>query len=865
MQQDLSQVKKFLERLRLPCLLVEESGNIVYANTSGGGQEDPEVLHTYEKLFSPILSRLSSEKNSFCDIDPSICFEVDPSIFGVGPFLKCNLVPIGLNHNENYFILFFSDATCATVLDHLPIVSLYSPLDDILNIRFATSGLEKWTGISLDRFIKDPDTYRLLIHPEDRARVNAFLQGISSKKDEEREWTVSYRLTHTDGSYRWIEHRIMLSPGSRGSGDCYSMLRDITVKKQIEFRLSDSEDRCKLFFEKGPLGFLCIDRNGTVIDCNRRLANLIGVKTEDLIGLNSLSSAKPTFRDWAREVLRGNEVKFTGRYVTALTDKELFISLFGFPIRNDEGVIIGAYALIEDLSSRQELERKLNAQRDFNKLIIETAGVLVAEITEDGNIIQVNTVLADILGRSRNELVGKPFSALLSTSSLELAKLLGSGLAKEAGPKIFEAHITDWKGEKRLISWKVSPYKNREDNDALYFLVIGTDITSQRTLQEKLREVQKMEAIGRLAGGVAHDFNNQLTAIMGYCQMLLMETDPKSETYRKLQVIKKAAKRAAETTNQLLAFSRKQALKPEKVSMNKAVGEACRFFERLLGEEIKVSFVPSKSDCTIEVDPGRFLQIFLNLALNSRDAMNGKGEIVVRTRVSKSKRMVERLKSETGKVAVIVFEDNGCGMEKEVLERAFEPFFTTKPLGQGTGLGLAMIYGTVKQSKGDIKLASKPGEGTKVTILFPVVKKNKGKYATSIQSLEAEKPFDGNGELVILLEDEDIVRSTVVEYLEKLNFTVEHFSFPSKLEGFLSSYEGTPPKIFITDVVMPEKDGIEVAEMVKKRFPEIKTIFMSGYSEQIVKKRGDISKAGQFLQKPFSIGDLKETLSRLKS
>ena len=859
MESDLEQIKDILDRMSLPCLLVDEGRNVIHASTALGKRGDPEILQNYQRLFAPVLSRIScSYHDQDRKGDGTIRFEVDPQIFGVGPFLRCSLIPVETSNGKRYSLLFFSDVTCSTILDQLPIVSLYSPAKDILNIKYATATLSKWTGIPIEKFVKDDDTYRLLIHPEDRARVKNFFENFQSNHSD-RPGSISYRLTHTDGSYRWVDHKIILTKYSSGNGSCFSMLRDITAQKELEFALSGAEERCQLFFEKGPLGFLCIDRTGVIVDCNKQIADLIGVKREDLIGLNSLSSASPTFRDWAREVLRGNEIKFTGKYVTALTEKELFISLLGFPLKNDEGVVIGAYALVEDLSSRKELEEKLVAQRDFNKLIIETAEVLVAEVLQDCTIYQVNAVFSDLLGKPQAELEGVPFQILMVPPAPELGRVIAAASQGDTKNSSFESYVFDWKGRKRLISWKVSPYSSANDSEEEHYLVVGTDITSQRQLQEKLREVQKMEAIGRLAGGVAHDFNNQLTAIMGYCQMLLMEMDPKSEQYRKLQIINKAAKRAAETTNQLLAFSRKQTLKPERVSLNKAVKEACNFFERLLGEEIDVKFLPGRSDCIIEVDPGRFLQIFLNLALNSRDAMDGKGTITVSARVSRSKKILERLKGESERAAVITFQDDGCGMEKEVLEKAFEPFFTTKPLGQGTGLGLAMIYGTIKQSSGDISIESAPGKGTKVTMCLPAFN-SKGRYRTSIKNLEIEREIKGGGRLVFLLEDEQIVRSTVVEYLEKMDFRVKQFSTPKQFDEFLKTYQGPHPDIFITDVVMPGRDGFEVAKEVNRLFPKVRTILMSGYNEQVLEKKGQVSSVGSFIQKPFTMRELKDVM-----
>lgn len=740
------------------------------------------------------------------------------------------------------------------ILDNLPCVVFCSSKREIFKINYSSKSLKKWTGISLQRFYDDPETYKLLIHPEDRARVLSFFsENLSNGKDEIT--PICYRLTHKDGHSIWVEHHVSFPSDLERQGLCLSFLRDVTKMKEMELAFSRLEDQFKLFFEKGPLGIVFIDRNGTIVDCNNRFCELIGTDKKALIGLNSLSAGNPSLRDFAREVLRGKEIRYRGSYVTKLTHKKIYVSFSAFPIKNEEGHVIGAFAIVEDIKNTVELEKELSRQRDFNKATVETARIMVAEIDTRGKIVQANSIFSEFVNSSQKELVSRDIYDFVAEESISQIKATFLEAISKGKPLKTEALFENGQGEKRLLALTISPYFVYEQ-DEIHHLLIAKDITIQKKLEERLRHVQKMEAIGKLAGGVAHDFNNQLTAIMGYCQMILMGLEKGSELYEKLKIIEKAALKASETTNKLLAFSKKQALSPQKVSINQILKDACKFIGGFIGEDIDIEFRPCTEDCTVEIDQSRFLQVFLNLALNSRDAIYGSGKIVIEATLCKNGKEDGEAKKAKETVE-ITFQDNGCGMSQEVLNRAFEPFFTTKPLGKGTGLGLAMVYGTIKQSGGDITLESVEGKGTTVRIALPVYKGFEPKEEEQIPILNLEK----GQKLAILVEDEPTVQTTVSEYLKVLGFDVKKFSNPTEVVEFLRRDDHDVPDLLLTDVIMPGMNGFELASHIKKQYRHIKIIFMSGYSGDVLSDLDGFSNKYHFLKKPFSVLDLSKILS----
>jgi PAS domain S-box-containing protein len=379
--------------------------------------------------------------------------------------------------------------------------------------------------------------------------------------------------------------------------------------------------------------------------------------------------------------------------------------------------------------------------------------------------------------------------------------------------------------------------------------------------EEQLRQAQKMESIGRLAGGVAHDFNNMLMAIMGFSDIALSKIDSPDQVRRCLMEIKDAGKRSANLTRQLLAFGRKQLLEPRRINLNHTLAEMDKILRRVIRESIEVVNHLDENLGVVFVDPVQIEQVMLNLAINASDAMPDGGKLTIETRNIDlgSDFARQHPEVEPGPYARLAVSDSGIGMEKSILSHIFEPFFTTKPVGVGTGLGLAMTYGVVKQSGGFIWAYSEPDMGTSFEIYFPRVG---GEGSGSHLAQATSTPSEGGSETILLVEDEQIVLDLTESILEEAGYTVVTASTPNQaLEKMTRQTD--PIQLMITDVVMPNMSGPNLANKIVTKFPEMKLIFMSGYTDDAVVENGFIQPGSAFLQKPFSPDALKTKIREL--
>jgi two-component system, cell cycle sensor histidine kinase and response regulator CckA len=378
------------------------------------------------------------------------------------------------------------------------------------------------------------------------------------------------------------------------------------------------------------------------------------------------------------------------------------------------------------------------------------------------------------------------------------------------------------------------------------------DLTEQKRLEEQYRQSQKMEAVGRLAGGVAHDFNNLLAVINGYADLLQMKLDADHPMLGPLREIAKAGEKAARLTRQLLAFSRRQVLQPKLIDLTETVGDFERMLGRLIGEDVEVALVRSADPCRVLADPGQVEQIILNLAVNARDAMPEGGRLTIETSLVELDEGYSRqhFSVPPGRYVLLAVSDTGCGMDTATRARIFEPFFTTKEAGEGTGLGLAMVYGIVKQSGGDIWVYSEPGKGTTFKIYLPEAAE------APAEARPSEPPPVARGvETVLLVEDEPAVRRLVRISLEERGYTVLEAEDP---DDALRMVDENPGEIhlLLTDVVMPGLGGRQVAEQITAVRPHTRVLYMSGYTSDTVVRRGVLTSSAAFLQKPFSPTDL---------
>jgi nitrogen-specific signal transduction histidine kinase len=388
-----------------------------------------------------------------------------------------------------------------------------------------------------------------------------------------------------------------------------------------------------------------------------------------------------------------------------------------------------------------------------------------------------------------------------------------------------------------------------EKGEAESFEMITEDITERRSLEQQLRQSQKMEAVGRLAGGVAHDFNNLLTVIKGYSELMLEQTAPGGPLRAEAEEVKKAADRAASLTRQLLAFSRQQVLAPRILDLNAAVGNIEQMLRRLLGEDIELSTVLGEKLGQVKADPGQVEQVIMNLAVNSRDAMSRGGKLTIETAnvALDESYMREHGGVKSGRYVMLAVSDTGTGMDEETRSRIFEPFFTTKEMGKGTGLGLSTVYGIVKQSEGYIWVYSEAGQGTTFKVYLPRVDES----ADESQKMAALGSGDRGTETILLVEDEDGVRALVKQVLSRQGYTVIETRHGREALQECERHSGPIP-LLLTDVVLPQMSGRELAERLKALRPDIKVLYMSGYTDDAILRHGVIDQETAFLQKPFT-------------
>jgi nitrogen-specific signal transduction histidine kinase/ActR/RegA family two-component response regulator len=393
------------------------------------------------------------------------------------------------------------------------------------------------------------------------------------------------------------------------------------------------------------------------------------------------------------------------------------------------------------------------------------------------------------------------------------------------------------------------------------FLGVTRDITERRRLEEQLRQVEEMEAIGRLSGGVAHDFNNVLTAITGCSDFLLSELDPDDPKRGEVEEIKQAADRAAALTQQLLAFSRRQLLQLQVLDLNSVVASTEKMLRRLIGEDVELAAILSPSIGRVKADPRRVEQVIMNLAVNARDAMPEGGKLTLETAdvslgADYARQHVDVL---PGRYVMLAVSDTGVGMDEEIRAHLFEPFFTTKEDGKGTGLGLATVYGIVKQSSGHISVYSEPGQGTTFKIYLP----RTDEAAEPIPRATVPAEIASGSETILLVEDDDLVRKVARRVLARNGYSVLEARDGEEVNRICQRHEG-PVHLLLTDVVLPGgMSGREVAVQLVECHPEAKVLYMSGYTDDAIVRHGVLEPGIAFLPKPFTPAVLSDKVRRV--
>ena len=505
-------------------------------------------------------------------------------------------------------------------------------------------------------------------------------------------------------------------------------------------------------------------------------------------------------------------------------------------------------SMLEDL---ERVQNERQEERARLAVMVEKIPAVLWTANAQSQITSAMGAGLEALGINGRESAGLPLTLFFGTDDPQYPAIAAHYRALAGESIAFDA---SWK--ERRFEASVQPLRD-PDGDIQGVIGVALDVTDRERLTDQLRQSQKMQAIGELAGGVAHDFNNLLMVVKGHAQLLLEKLSDTSPLRGSVQQVEKAADRAAALTRQLLAFSRKQVLQPRVLDMNEVVASMIRMFSRVIGENIEMAFLPGGNLARVKADPAQIEQVLLNLVVNARDAMPDGGRLTIET----SNVVLDRgyaathASVEPGSYVMMSVTDTGCGMDEKTRSRIFEPFFTTKGPGKGTGLGLATVYGVVKQSGGYIYVYSEVDHGTTFKIYLPQVHAEPDKLGT-----ESDPTGHARGtETILFVEDEQSVRDLVRQFLSATGYCVLEAADGLHAQRVASAHPG-PIHLLVTDVVMPHLSGPELAMQLAKKRPEMKVLFISGYTDDTVFRHGVLEGGVAFLQKPFNLKALAEKI-----
>ena len=665
------------------------------------------------------------------------------------------------------------------------------------------------------------------------------------------------RARFADGSIAWFE--LAVAPMTSLRGGAVWQMTDITDQRQLRLVVEAGRNLLLQFFDGVPVGLYSVDEAGRFLMINETLAGWVGASPEALINERAgiedflVPSGDPTRAAFdLRAPGEGREVILSGRQ-GRLINAAISQTVEG------SGHGLRTCSIVRDLAPDRAREEALIRARQRFQRFFEIAPVGIALVDTHARFKETNPALDKLLLSEEEHLVGRNLMEFVveddqQPAAERLAQIV-KGVPLE---RPLELRVRTGVHDKTLALF-ASRLDTAEGSIAgliLHFI----DLTEQKNLELQFAQSQKMQAVGQLAGGVAHDFNNLLTAMIGFCDLLLLRFRPGDQSFADIMQIKQNANRAANLVRQLLAFSRQQTLQPRVIDIGDVLTELSHLLNRLLGENVDLKMVQSRNLGAVRVDQGQLEQVIINLAVNARDAMPGGGTLTIKTsnvvRAEPIKRELEIMPA--GAYVLIEVTDEGTGIPKDIVGRIFEPFFSTKEVGSGTGLGLSTVYGIVKQTGGFIFVDSEVGVGTKFSLYLPQHQRKEGEAEPPplLDPLEAVAPRDLTGAgTILLVEDEDPVRLFSARALRNKGYTVlEAKSGEAALQ--IIRAEAQPIHLIVTDVVMPRMDGPTLIKTVRETRPDMKVVFISGYTEDTFRKRiGDDSDI-HFLAKPFSLKQL---------
>jgi two-component system cell cycle sensor histidine kinase/response regulator CckA len=751
------------------------------------------------------------------------------------------------------------------VLDSLPVIvyrAEATPPHEPIYVSRAVESL----GFAYDEWVARRDMWDSRLHPDDRARVRRMTR---EALENAMPLDLRYRLVAKDGTVRWFHDRGELVPDRDGEHCVWQgIMMDITGQCVAEEALRATEARARTIVETAYEGIWVVDAVGVTTYANARMCEMLGYPAEQVVGRTLFDFMPPAEAFEARTLFarRQRGISDIHEFTFRRSDgSELFVLLSTSPLVDADGEFTGALAMATDITARRSMEQALRESEARFRHVIANAPGMVYQFVYRPDGTRGYTFVSE----GARELFGiDPEAALRDSDALlhiihpderEQLRHRARAVAHEGGDFRWEGRAVLASGEERFVEVVARDHRTADGSVLSDGLVV--DVTERRQLEEQFRQAQKMEAVGRLAGGVAHDFNNLLTVIKTSTNFLLDDLDPADPRREDARQVADAADRAAGLTRQLLAFSRKQVLEPQVVDVDTVVSNLRPMLARLIGEDVDVQVRLAQSAGTVLADVGQLEQVLINLAVNARDAMPDGGRLTIETsevtideRAAMSYGRRERCALVPGRYVMLAVSDTGTGMSPEVRARIFEPFYTTKEIGKGTGLGLSTVYGIVKQSGGHVWAYSEPGHGTVFKVYLPRL----GDQPPAALRRTGESPARGT-ETVLLVEDDDTVRQLTSRILERHGYQVLASSNGRDALSQATGHGG-PIHLILTDVVMPEMGGRALSERLTTVRPEAVVIYMSGYTDDEVLRRGMLGPGSLFIQKPFETSALLRLL-----
>ncbi len=632
---------------------------------------------------------------------------------------------------------------------------------------------------------------------------------------------------------------------------------ELLERRRVEKTLQATNDLLSLFIKHSPIYAFIKEvspAESRTLHASDNYREMVGIPGSQMTGktMHELFpeefADKITADDWMvaskGEILHLEEV-LKDRYYTTIK----------FPISFGEKTLLAGYTI--DITEQKRAEEELRKRENQMQKIFEILPIGLWFADKDGTLLRCNSMGTQIWGAQPSMPTSEygifkawrlPSRQPVKPEDWALVKTIRDGVT--IVDELLE--IESFDGKKKTILNYSTPVLDDEGR-VEGAIVVHLDISDRKTLEDKLLQAQKMESVGRLAGGVAHDFNNMLGVILGYSEIALELVEKNRPISTALQEIQKAARRSADLTRQLLAFARKQTVTPKVLDLNTTVENMFNMLRRLIGEDLDLVWLPGKNLGPVEMDPSQIDQLLANLCVNARDAIDGTGKITIETDnvVVDDTYRADHAYFVPGRYVLLAVSDNGCGMDRETLSHLFEPFFTTKKTGDGTGLGLATVYGIIKQNKGFINVYSEPEQGSTFKIYLPLFTTNDKHSSETSETLSTV----AGHETILVAEDEPMILELAATMLKHLGYTVLTATSPGEAKRVAREHSGEI-HLLITDVVMPEMNGRDLARNLLSLYPDLKRLFMSGYTANVIAHHGVLDEGINFIQKPFTRKDL---------